>query len=402
MSEQFERLEFLLNAYVNQTASAAEELELFTIIHQSGNEDKVKSLILTMFEAQPAASTDEQQWQPLLQKILSGEATRPPAAVYQLPVKRTNKRWRWMPAAAAVLILLAGVFYYYSSQHANELVLSPASSPATIADIEAPASANAVLTLADGRTIILDSAGNGSLAMQGDVSVVKQGDGVLAYSDGNISASVPMEFNTLTVPRGSKVISLSLSDGTKVWLNSESSIRYPVSFTGSERKVEIAGEAYFEVAHNADKPFNVQVQDMTVQVLGTHFNINSYADEGNVKTTLLQGSVKILNDGKQQLLRPGQQAIVKNSATTVLNTVNLEEVMAWKNGIFSFQNMELKSIMRQMARWYNVDVIYEDEINDNYTVNVSRNVPASQLFRFIEMSGGVHFTINDRKVIVKK
>jgi ferric-dicitrate binding protein FerR (iron transport regulator) len=191
-------------------------------------------------------------------------------------------------------------------------------------------------------------------------------------------------------------------------------LRYPTAFTEKERNVEITGEAYFEVARisssssvngEAFTPFHVNVSGIDVQVLGTHFNINSYDEEGAVKTTLLEGSVKVSKDRETVLLKPGQQAqitLLRNTAPIKVNTPDLEEVMAWKNGEFSFHNTGLDAIMRETARWYNVEVVYMDKINDHYTVNVPRNVPVSQLFKFIEMSGGVHFSIEGNKIIVKK
>ncbi|HJY23957.1 MAG TPA: FecR domain-containing protein, partial [Hanamia sp.] len=222
-------------------------------------------------------------------------------------------------------------------------------------------------------------------------------------------------YNTLTNPAGSRVVNLTLEDGTKVWLNSKSSLRYPTAFSGKERNVEITGEAYFEVSRissssavsgEASMPFHVNVSGIEVEVLGTHFNINSYDEEGSVKTTLLEGSIKVNKNRETVLLKPGQQAQITLLRSTNepirVSTPDLEEVMAWKNGQFTFHNTGLDAILRETARWYNVEVVYVDKINDHYTVNVPRNIPVSQLFKFIEMSGGVHFSIEGKKIMVKK
>jgi len=246
---------------------------------------------------------------------------------------------------------------------------------------------------------LLDSLTSGTLAIQGKVNVIKTADGQIVYTGtGN-----EVEYNTLFNPRGSKAVALTLIDGTKVWMNAESSLRYFTSISNDERKVEITGECYFEAAHDALKPFIVKDvnRGTEVEVLGTHFNVNTYADEPEMKVTLLEGSVKILKGTLLSILKPGQQAQVSNDIK-VVSGVNVDEVMAWKNGKFAYNNTDLETIMRQMARWYDVEVVYKNKITDKYTVTTERDVPVSQLFKYIEMSGGVHFTIDDRKITVTK
>jgi ferric-dicitrate binding protein FerR (iron transport regulator) len=208
-----------------------------------------------------------------------------------------------------------------------------------------------------------------------------------------------------------------LPDGSKVWLNAASSIRYPAVFTGNERRVEIQGEAYFEVAHDKTKPFTVHFSSGNapgrqgdVQVLGTHFNVNGYDDDEAVKTTLLEGSVKVVNgqssmvnNQKQTtvILKPGEQAVLTgNSRFTIDHSPDVDQVMSWKNGQFYFSNSDIENIMRQMARWYDVEVEYKTHPKDRYTISLSRNVPVSKLLQFLELSGGVHFKIEGKKVIV--
>jgi ferric-dicitrate binding protein FerR (iron transport regulator) len=355
----------------------------------------------------------------VLNKILGKEEneTTAPAPVYNFSERKRTWEWKRIAAAAAIFVFVgAALFYSTSGEKVKDTAVLKKEGALPAADITPPNSANAILTLANGQTIILDSAGNGTLARQGAVTIIKLADGQITYDPQAGAAQGQggeITYNTLTNPAGSRVVNLILEDGTKVWLNSKSSLRYPTAFTEKERNVEITGEAYFEVSRissasvngEASTPFHVNVSGIDVQVLGTHFNINSYDEEGSVKTTLLEGSVKVSKDRETVLLKPGQQAqitLLRNTAPIRVNTPDLEEVMAWKNGKFSFHNTSLDAIMRETARWYNVEVVYKDKINDHYTVNVPRNVPVSQLFKFIEMSGGVHFSIEGNKIMVKK
>jgi transmembrane sensor len=330
----------------------------------------------------------------------------------------------WYRVAAAIIILLmigAGTYFLFFNQSPEQNMTKI--EKGVMPDVKAPGTARALLKLNDGTIIYLDSVRNGSLAVQGNVDILKTGDGQLVYdSHHSTRESTSTLYNTLVNPRGSKVVSLSLSDGTRVWLNSESSLRYPASFSGDERKVEITGESYFEVATlmNANEkktltdanekrldankiPFIVEHNGLEVEVLGTHFNVNAYGDEDAIRVTLLEGSVNVKRQSSILKLEPGEQAIAKtNSLFTIDHSADIEKVMAWKNGMFSYHNSDLETIMRQMARWYDVEVIYRERIKDHYTVDISRNVPASQLFKFIEMSGGVHFEIEGKKIIVKK
>jgi ferric-dicitrate binding protein FerR (iron transport regulator) len=208
--------------------------------------------------------------------------------------------------------------------------------------------------------------------------------------------------NTLTTPRGGQY-EVMLPDGTKVWLNSASSLTYPVTFAGKERRVELTGEAYFEVAKNTSSPFFVKTSGQTVKVLGTHFNINSYEDEKCVKTTLLEGSVVITSDGNKQAvnLKPGQQSVNKAASFDVINEADIDEAVAWKNGKFLFRNTDLQTVMRQLSRWYDVDVEYQGTIAErHYRGRISRNVPVSQVFEILKTSG-INFIINGRTIIVK-
>ncbi|HTH31271.1 MAG TPA: FecR domain-containing protein [Lacibacter sp.] len=359
-------------------------------------------------------ATENNQWQQmdenervlylssLQQKILS-TINQSDVRVYKINtnIQRRRNIWRMVAAACIITVISSLVYLSFIRQESIEPFVAVASN-----DIKAPESNRAVITLANGKRIYLDSTGTGTLVMQPNVHIIKNEQGEVVYQKSDDTQQSEVTYNSLFNPRGSKVITIALSDGTKVWLNSESSLRYPTAFTGHTREVEIIGEAYFEVAHDAAKPFFVKKRDVNVQVLGTHFNVNAYDDERAIKVTLLEGSVRVhqtTTDNKQSIvIKPGQQTIALNGQLSTINGLDLDEVMAWKEGWFIYTNTDLSTIMRQMARWYDVELVYQDKIMDKYTVNISREVPISKLFQFIEMSGGVHFLMEGKKVIVKK
>jgi ferric-dicitrate binding protein FerR (iron transport regulator) len=235
--------------------------------------------------------------------------------------------------------------------------------------------------------------------------VVKLANGEIAYK-GN---SENIEYNTLSNPRGSKVISLILADGSKIWLNAGSTLKYPTAFAGNERKVEVTGEAYFEVAHVSSlggrpgtaMPFIVTKGETSVRVLGTHFNVSAYDDEKSLDVTLLEGSVKVSNGDENVLIAPGQQAALQDSRLTIHNNVDIEEVMAWKNGLFSYKGADVETIMRQVSRWYNVDVVFEEPVTEKFYAQVSRNTNVSKLLKMLEATRAVHFSINGKTIAVR-
>ena len=309
-----------------------------------------------------------------------------------------KRRMRYLVAAALVAgVLVTGYLLLLNrgQDPVDKKIISVKTK--TIEDIPAPSGNNAVLTLATGETIILDSVSAGQVAVQGNTRITKTADGKIIYK-GNGSGE--MQYNILTVPRGSQIASITLSDGTKAWLNSASALKYPVVFTGNERKVEITGEVYFEVAHNASMPFRVQKGDVLINVLGTHFNVNAYDDETAVEVTLLEGAVRINSGTVSGLLRPGQQAKV-SSGIQIGDDTDLEEVMAWKNGKFQFgEAADINTIMRQVSRWYDVDVVYKGAVTGHIGGTISRYENASKVLDMLEMTGAIRFQIEGRKVIV--
>lgn len=303
------------------------------------------------------------------------------------------KRRSFQVAASILLFLMIGLFI------TNKLKKEPAKFQAENYDL-APGSNKATLILADGSKIDLAAEKNGTLKTQPGSQVIKQNE-QLTYSTARGKTVAEVTYNTLTTPRGGQY-EVTLADGTKVWLNAASSLKFPTAFTGSERVVELTGEAYFEVAHNSKQPFKVKTANQIVQDIGTQFNVNSYADEDAAATTLVEGSVKIFDAGRQTMIKPGQQYLLKaNGVPEVRNDVDIDEVTAWKNGLFQFNNADIKTIMRQISRWYNVDVEYSGQVPaSTYHGRISRNSNASAVLKILELSG-IDFTIERGKIIVK-
>ncbi|MFN3667471.1 MAG: FecR family protein [Sediminibacterium sp.] len=324
--------------------------------------------------------------------------------------KRRNRNWR-IPAAVALIIILlsAGIYYFIQAdiQPQPQPLVLKATVP--VNDV-APGGNKATLTLDDGSVIVLDSANNGVLGNQGLTQVKKLDNGLVAYQtkNGEMPANVDkIYYNTISTPRGGEY-QITLADGTKVWLNAASSIRFPTAFRGTDRQVQITGEVYFEVAHNAAKPFKVTAGRSSIEVLGTHFNVNAYEDEVQVRTSLIEGSVKVFaTDEKDQqqmkILQPGQQARMnKKGRINVVNNIDTEEVMAWKNGLFVFKSTDLSSIMRQLSRWYDVDIHYKTNVGMQFTGQITRNNNVSKVLEMLELTGEVKFKVEGKQVTVTR
>ncbi|MGX5857935.1 FecR family protein [Dyadobacter jiangsuensis] len=326
------------------------------------------------------------------------------------PAKVTSIFWRLTAAASVILALGLGAYFFYAGK--NTALEALAVSPADIA----PGESRAVLTLADGERIVLDSIVNGQLAKEGNTSIEKTQAGEIVYTplaEKSVNDNAPA-YNTITTPKAGQ-FQVRLPDGTKVWLNAQSSVRFPTAFTGRERVVEIMGEVYFEVAKmrkgRRKVPFKVLAGNQLVEVLGTRFNINSYMDEGRIKTTLLEGSIKVRESANASggvLLRPGQQSeLAATGKTRVGNkqgfdvrTVNAGAVVAWKDGFFRFDNVGLPELMRQLARWYDMDVVYRAPVGEHEFVGqIERSAPLSKVLKILEM-GDVHFRVEGKTIIV--
>lgn len=319
-------------------------------------------------------------------------------------------------AAAIIFLMLSGSAAYYFFRHStrNNSTVSSVKVKKYKNDI-APGGSKAILTLNDGTKINLDSAVTGTISQQGVAKVSKFNNGLLAYHANHTEIGIknsPVFYNTINTPRGGQY-QVMLSDGSKVWLNAASSLRFPTVFNSGQRVVELTGEAYFEVAHLDTKgaktksTFTVKIINAAgvkreVEVLGTHFNINAYQDEAVVKTTLLEGSVKMTEGSKTVLLTPGQQVqTTEKGDLAVLSSVDVNETVAWKNGMFAFKKADIKTIMRQIARWYDVEIEYEKNVDEKFYAEISRNTNVTNVFRMLEETGGVHFEIDGKKIIVK-
>jgi transmembrane sensor len=325
-----------------------------------------------------------------IMKQINDSAKKEKSSVFTLP----HFRW-WAAASVVALFGTLGYFMFFTGTGKPEPIAKVLPN-----DIQAPQANRAMITLANGQKIYLDSAGNGSLAVQGNVQLVKLASGQISYQHESGTESGKMEYNTLSNPKGSKVINMVLSDGSKVWLNAGSSLTYPVSFMGSERRVSVEGESYFEVAHNASMPFIVKNGTVDIRVLGTHFNVNAFHDDGeDVKVTLLEGSVKINNANATGLLKPGQQALVNNNVK-IKNDVDLDLVMAWKNGYFQFANSSLQNVLKELSRWYDVNVVYEGKNQPRQFVGeIQRDLNLTEVLKILEKNK-VHFKIEGKNLIV--
>lgn len=306
-----------------------------------------------------------------------------------LPVEKNRMHILGRAASAAAILLFIGFGAYFFSLRGEQEPASP--EIAKITDAK-PGGNKAVLTLADGSKIILDHINNGILVNQGNVVISKSVDGQLIYDASGVASGNDLKtgFNTITTPRGGQY-QVVLPDGSKVWLNSASSIYFPTAFSGDERNVRVTGEAYFEVVKNQGIAFNVLANGTTIKVLGTHFNIMAYSDESSLKTTLLEGSVRVVSGKSATLIKPGEQAEVTDGNIAV-GSADIEEAVAWKNGYFYFKKTDIKSVMRQLSRWYDVDVEYKGHIPETaFSGKMYRNVNASKLLDILS-----YFKVNFR------
>lgn len=326
------------------------------------------------------------------------------------PVKRT--RWIYYYSIAVMILLAVGIsswHFYLGDQRSNGVVQLDQVHYKN--DVDAPASHCATLTLADGTVINLDEVPTGQLANQGAMEVVKQEDGTVEYRKSEVRGrKSEVAYNTISTPKGGRH-KIVLADGSVVWLNAASSLRYPTRFAGNKRVVELTGEGYFEVEKQAapgKRPFIVKVKGMQVEVLGTHFTINSYTDEPVIKTTLLEGSVKVLKGGQSVVLQPGQQAAVSPQSPTSLpipvQSVDTEAAIAWKNDLFIYNNAPITTIMGELVRHYNVEVVYAGNLPaDKFNImGIPQHVPISRILKTLELTGKVRFDIEGRRITVRK
>lgn len=396
----------LLDKYILGEATAEEKQQLATLLEKEGSISLLEDHMRLQFEeeaARPRMQYPDKQTLDLLLKRLSDNLTVEPQPSIAVAHRVHFLRRGWFRYAAAIIIIMCAVgAYFWTTNKKTDQTL--ANGNKQLQPDVPPGGDKAVLTLGDGSKIILDSAANGDLADQGGVQVIKLANGQLLYQVKGLSENEVM-LNTMSTPVGGQY-QVVLPDGTKVWLNAASSITYPTAFNGKNRQVKISGEAYFEVVSDKTKPFMVDVDGRSsVQVLGTSFNINSYRDEPAIKTTLLEGSLKVtreMTDREGALLKPGQQASIsdKTPGIVVSPDIDLAQTIAWKNGLFNFNGLTVHEVLNQLARWYDIKIqIRGKEPDFHFMGEMYRNVNLSDVLEMLKKFG-VKFRMEGKTLIV--
>lgn len=386
--EQHERFSQLFSAYVEKNMMPEEKGAFFAMIRMGNYDHLLSQLVGERWQTEFPAwerENDDQHAELVYQAIL-GKVKVKPVTIF-----------RRIAAAAAILVLVAAGSYFFFFD--KPVVKEKQDSGILSNDVQPPSHNRATITLADGKMIYLDTSATGTLGNQGNMQLIKLADGKVCYQ-GTAHEKI---YNTLTNPRGSKVVNLILADGSLIWLNAGSSVTYPVSFPGNERHVIVNGEAYFEVKPDKTRPFTVSKNENHITVLGTHFNVNAYDDEKEMSVTLLEGAVSVGTGvaGKTVILKPRQQAIIGRDLM-VHSNVDVDEVMAWKNGSFYFSQADVPLIMRQVARWYNVEIEYVGEVPAGfYNGKPSRDITVAEMLKILEYSG-IKITIEGNKIKVSQ
>jgi transmembrane sensor len=398
-----ERFEFLFRQYRNDRL-LRDDWEEFQAAVRSGDFDSIINNEFIFLAEQDQIHKNWSQelegdmWQEIKKNSVDS-SDRQESAISIMPASHSAVKIKRLVAYAAVAASCALVFMLWRSGHGTpkQTIVSEKKKEKDIN----PGTNKAILTLANGSRIVLDSALNGQIAKLGNVTFHKSGGTLkLSFLSKPTGHEEPNE-TVITTPRGGQ-FELILPDGSKVWLNSASSLRFPSVFQGKQREVSLTGEGYFEIAANAKMPFVVSVNDMKVAVLGTHFNIMAYADEKAVNTTLLEGAVRVLEGQQVKQLKPGQQASLSHAENQLtVQQADLQKTIAWKNGLFQFDNTDLSTIMRQLARWYDIEIIYQAK-PDNTALggSISRNLNLNGVLSLLEANGINHFKIEGNKVIV--
>jgi transmembrane sensor len=386
MNKAEARFAYLFDSYFKKTATQQETNELFHLIeHTADNEHLTMLMKKAWDEIQVTGSVLEaDKSYEILNNILCVDAQKIDIDIDETPVRSLS--WRRYAAAAAIFLLVGtGVYFGLIVEEPTQQEVAKLH-PKVLQDAM-PGTNKAVLTLADGSQVPLDSAHVGDLSKQGR-SLVKNVNGKLIYTVANTEEEAIPKINMLSTPRGGQY-QIVLPDGSKVWLNATSSIKYPTFFKGKERRVEITGEVYFEVAKNAAMPFIVKSNLTEIEVLGTHFNVMAYDDEDAMKTTLEEGAVRIRSGKWSGILKPGQQALLrKQDGANFIKEVDLDHELAWKNGLFQFADDDIQTIMRKVSRWYDLDIVYQGKIPvKQYIGTISRNVKVSDVLNMLKYTG---------------
>lgn len=399
-----QRLPYLLNQYLNKSCSADELAEFYALVNDSENEMEFNDLLEhKMVKTEVEQYMDSDKKKDVLNQIFRNKDQS--GTIFLL---KNYKNWKKLVSIAALLIMISAVGIYFVNVKRSFDSSEEMANGGKDKTVIKPGGNSAVLTLSSGAVIDLEAIENGKVAEEGDVTVTKNQSGQLTYIFNKVVPGKDVKnhlFNTLTTPKGGQY-QVNLPDGSKVWLNAASSLKFPSTFSGlSQRKVEMSGEAYFEIAKNQKIPFVVVSDKQEVEVLGTHFSINAYADESNTRTVLMEGAVKVRNlSGKSHVvLKPGEEAVL-NAGDIHVQSADFDKAIDWKSGKFIFKNESLERIMRKVARWYDVEVIYTGSVpkQETFSGTVSRFDDVEKVLRRLELTGEVSFRIDERKIIVLK
>ncbi|MEI6586487.1 MAG: FecR domain-containing protein [Sediminibacterium sp.] len=377
-----QRLPLLFDKYINNQISADECKEFWQLLQENGLADNLSTELQNLWLEHPKYSQSNAIWELKFDALIAS----------QQPSIRKTSIIKYAVAALFVFLIGSICFLNFESKSPKNK-----SNKQLVNDVK-PGHNGAILTLSNGKKVILDSAVDGETLSDANLGIIKK-DGEIIYT----GKTDELVYNTVTTDKG-RQWRLTLPDGSKVWLNAQSSIHYPLNFTDKERVVEIAGEVFFEVVHNSKKPFKVKVGNKVIADIGTSFNINAYADESDMKTTLIEGSLSISNTRTNippTILEPGQQAVVNSTGFIRVNQhQDLDEVMAWKNGMFNFNETNIENIMRQIGRWYDLDIEYSGKITtETFSGMVSRNKSLIQVLKVLEQAS-IKFKIEGKKIIV--
>jgi len=394
------RLQHLFQKYLRNDCTEPELEELLGLLNEM-EDDELDAPMKALWEKSKGIRQEHRvDWEKMYREVTASEESL--VTIHQLKKRNFRRLWINTAAAASVIMAVTAGSYFVLRHRAI-----PQTAQNQVQDI-APGSNQATLTLANGHTITLNKGLSGKLAQQGQTTINVNGGNAITYTAGQTDTKV--EYNTLTTKRGEQSpYPLVLADGTKIWLNAASSIRFPTAFNGKNREVTLNGEAYIEVAHHASQPFRLITKGQTIEDIGTHFNVNAYDDEPVIKTTLLEGSVRVITPkaptGSEKIaviLKPGQQSVAGNSSL-IVQDADIDQVMSWRNDKFLFNDEPLAAIMRQASRWYNVDVVYTDAglKEKRFGGVTARFANVSQLLNTLEMTGKVKFTVQGRKIIVQ-
>jgi transmembrane sensor len=412
------RLAYLFRKCIRREASPGERDEFFLLVSLPENELFVQGLVEEALASPPGQETPSGQVTASILEAIFGtqqdqqapvaplEAAVPSSVSLHRNGRMEGGKWKWMAAAAAFVLLSgSGLWYYYTRAAYREKPLAAGNAVKNLP----PGGSRALLTLANGAVIALDSATNGNLAKQGVTGIVKQSGGELYYKGINHSAGttgsamqdhMAIGYNTVTTPKGGQY-RLVLSDGTRVWLNAASSLHYPAAFGDRDRTVELTGEGYFEIAPETNHPFHVKIARMDITVLGTRFDIMGYRDEGAVKATLVDGAIRVSAGNHSRTLQPGDQAVLDSASGVIgVGKGDMEEALAWKNGYFLFRGVDLPVLLRQFSRWYNIDIVYEGQKRSyQFVGQIPRSARLFSALKLLEVNK-IPFRYENNKLIV--